>query len=107
MPILPGPYEIFDIADGESVDITVTRWEQGEEFEMTATDGRKFMSSPLRLHLTGPWRPGHKPYLDITSKRLIPELKGLLGTMPGAQKHIRITKYGVAPKATFTTEVLP
>ena len=107
MPILPGPYEIFDIGDGESVDLRVTRFEQGDEFMMKATDGREFMSSPLRLHLPGPWAPGHKPYLDITSKRLIPELKGLLGTMPGPLKHIKITKHGVAPKAVFSVEVLP
>jgi len=107
MAILPGPYEIFDIGDGESVDLVATRIEQGDEFEMSATDGRKFMSSPLRLHLTGPWAPGHKSYLDVTSKRLIPELRGLLATIPPGGKHIRIIKHGVAPKAVFSVEVLP
>ena len=107
MPILPGPYEIFDIGDGATADLVVTRFEQGDEFEMKALDGHTFMSSPLRLYLVKPWLPGHPLYLDITSKRLIPELKGLLGTMPGPQKHIKITKHGVAPKATFSVEVLP
>jgi len=105
MPVLPGPYEIFDIGDGASVDIVVTRIDQGDEFEMTALDGRKFMSSPLRLYLTRPWAPGHKPYLDITSKRLIPELKGLLRAIPPEGKHIKITKHGVAPKAVFTVDM--
>jgi hypothetical protein len=107
MPVLPGPYEIFDIGDGEAVDLLVTRWEQGDEFEMKALDGHTFMSSPLRLHLAIQLAPGKHPYLDITSKRLIPQLKGLLATMPGVQKHLKITKHGVAPKATFTVDVLP
>jgi hypothetical protein len=61
MPILAAPYEIFDIGDGESVDITVTRWERGDEIEMKATDGHTFRSSPLRLHLTAPLAPGKHP----------------------------------------------
>jgi hypothetical protein len=107
MALLPGPYEIFDIADGESVDLLVTRIERGDEFQMTATDGHTFMSSPLRLHLVMSLAPGKHPYLDITSKRLIPRLEGLLSTIPGAQKHIKITKHGVAPTAVFTVDVLP
>ena len=107
MVVLAGPYEIFDIGDGDQVTITVTRWERGEEMEMTAEDGHKFRSSPLRLHLTEPLEPGRFPYLDITSKRLIPTLLPLLRGVPPGKKTLRITKHGVAPKAVFTVEQLP
>jgi hypothetical protein len=52
MPILAAPYEIFDIGDGESVDITVTRWERGDEIEMKATDGHTFPRLLLKSPLT-------------------------------------------------------
>jgi len=107
MPTLAAPYEIFDIGDGESVDITVTWWERGDEIEMKATDGHIFRSSPLRLHLTAPLAPGKQPYLDVTSKRLIPQLEGLLAGVPPAKRRMKIVKHGVAPKALFTVEIIP
>jgi hypothetical protein len=107
MPVLTEPHEIFDIVDGASIDIVVTRIERGDEEEMKATDGHIFRSSPLRLYLTQPVSVGRHPYLDVTSKRLIPMLQGLLAFLPPGGKRIKITKHGVAPVATFTVEALP
>jgi len=107
MPALKEPFEIFDIGDGETVEITVIDVVRGDEVEMTREDGTKFRIAPLRLYLEKPIWEGRFAYIDITSKRLRPTLEPLLGGIPPGKKRLRITKRGVAPRAVFSVETLP
>lgn len=102
MPKLVGPYEIFDIGDGEAVQIRVMRWEQGE-VDIHPGYGETIKTvEAVRLHLEHPWVAGRLPYLDITSGRLRMQLLPILEAMPPGGVMLKITKSGVAPRALFT-----
>jgi hypothetical protein len=104
MAKLSGPYEVFDIGDGEAVQIRVMRTAEGEiDIHPQYGEAVKTVQA-LRLYLEHPWVAGRLPYLDITSQRLRMDLLGRLRDIPPEGKMIRITKHGVAPKALFTVE---
>jgi hypothetical protein len=102
---LPGPYEIFDVGDGESVELRIKRYDQGEMIILPkgATVGKRIQV--LRLHLETPIRPGAMPYLDVTSKTLQAQLGPLIAAPQSPYNVYKITKHGVAPSARFTVEV--
>ena len=107
MAKLPGPYEIFDIGDGEAVQIRVKSFELGD-MEIHPGYGTEIkIVEGLRLRLDHAWVEGRMPYIDITSQRLKANLAPLLAVLPAGGKVIKITKHGIAPKATFTLEVIP
>lgn len=107
MAKLSGPYEIFDIGDGEAVQVRVKSYELGD-MEIHPGYGTAVKSvEGLRLQLDHAWVEGRLPYLDITSGRLRVQLLPFLTNLPAAGKLFRITKRGVAPAATFTIEALP
>lgn len=107
MEKLAGPYEIFDIGDGEMVQIRVMRYEQGEvDIHPGYRDQVKVVEA-VRLHLEHPWVEGRLPYIDVTSGRLRVNLLPQLADIPPGGKLLRITKHGVAPRALFTVESIP
>ena len=107
MSKLSGPYEVFDIGDGEAVQIRVMRVEEGEiDIHPGYQDQVKTVEA-MRLHLEHPWVEGRLPYIDITSGRLRMQLQPVVADISPAGKMLRITKHGAAPKATFTLEVIP
>lgn len=107
MAKLKGPYEIFDIGDGEAVQIRVMRAEVGEA-DIHPGYGEQVKTVPVtRLYLEHAWVEGRLPYMDITSGRLQIQLEPLLADIPPGGRLLRITKRGVAPKALFTVESIP
>ena len=104
MEKLAGPYEIFDIGDGEAVQIRVMSWEQGEvDIHPEYGEAIKTVEA-VRLRLEHPWVEGRLPYIDITSNRLRVNLQPILEAMPPGGVMLRITKHGVKPTAVFTVE---
>lgn len=107
MTKLAGPYEVFDIGDGEMVQIRVIAVEQGEmEIHPGYKEEIKTVEG-LRLHLEHAWVEGRLPYIDITSGRLRVNLEPMVKDLPATGRLLRITKHGVAPKALFTVESIP
>jgi len=107
MAKLAHPFEIFDIGDGEAVQIRVVRYEEGEA-DIHPGYGTVIKTVPVfRLYLEHPWVEGRLPYMDITSGRLQEQLRPILANISPGGKLIRITKRGVAPKALFTLEAIP
>jgi len=105
MPKLNGPYEVFDIGDGEAVQVRVIRTEPGE-IDIHPGYGSTVKTVPcLRLHLQHPWVEGRMPYIDITSTRLKASLEPLLQNLPAGGKLVRIIKHGQAPSALFSVEL--
>lgn len=106
MDTLPRPYEIFDIGHEEAVQVRVMSCEEGT-MEIHPGYGQEIkVVEGLRIHLAHPWSEGRMPYIDITSQRLKAMLLPELRNMGPEGKLIRITKYGVAPKATFSVAVI-
>lgn len=107
MAKLSGPYEVFDIGDGEAVQVRIKSHESGE-IDIHPGYGTAVKTvEALRVHLDHPWVEGRLPYIDITSNRLRAQLHPRIITLPPGGLMVRITKRGVAPAATFQVEVLP
>jgi len=107
MEHLLGPYEVFDIGDGEAVQVRVKSYAEGTIVIHPGYGAATKTVEALRLILDLPWEEGRLPYIDITSGRLRVTLKPLLGAIPAGGVLLRISKLGVAPKATFSIEKLP
>jgi len=107
LPDLPGPYEILELADGQSIEIRPIRWEIGKA-EIQPRDGRPpKVIRILRVHVDPAEKPTLPHYWDITSQHLVAGLVGQLEARRGRPARYRITKHGEGPSARFTLEVLP
>jgi len=104
---LPGPYELLELADGQTIDLHVESFEQGRA-EIKPRDGRPAHEVPfLRVRVPAADKPTIPAYWDITSKHLIAGLLGYLDLGLGDRRTFRITKHGKPPVARFTLEVIP
>ena len=104
---LPGPYEILDLRDGESIDLRVERWELGKMRIRVRRTGEEKEIIALRVYVPPELKPTLPHYYDITANTL---RAGLLPYLekPDYRRYIfRITKIGVAPTARFMLEVIP
>jgi hypothetical protein len=106
---IPGPYEYWDMADGETRKIRVLRWELGWATiqPREAPPGTVKRVQVLRLHLPPDIKPTIPHYWDISSNHLREALMPYLQAPDYTKKLFTITKYGVAPRARFTLEVSP
>jgi len=106
---LPGPYEFWDMADGETRKLHILRFEEGTT---TITprgpdaSGSKEIKV-LRLYIRPEDKPTLPPYWDITSQHLIAHLKAQLLQQNFRNQVYTITKIGVAPHARFTVTIEP
>ena len=107
--MLPGPNEILELGDRESVSLRIVSWEDGSMIIHP-----KYAGAPpekeipvLRLHLAPGVKAYPPQYYDVTSKTLIAQFKPMLGE-PGYDRfEYRITAYGVAPRKRFTVMRIP
>jgi len=104
---LAGPYEIFELVDGETRELRITGWEQGEvTIYPRHKPGGKVINA-LRVHVPQDTKDFFPFYWDITSKMLVAQMLPYLEQADYSHKVFVITKHGVAPKARFTLEVRP
>jgi hypothetical protein len=108
MAQLAGPYEIFELKDGESKELTVTRYEYG-----TVIIHPRYPGAPpskeiaaVRLYIRPEEKPAGVPYWDITSQTLIAQLRPFLEAMPPTGLRIRLTAHGIPPSKRYSLEVL-
>ena len=104
---LPGPYEILELRDGESITLRVRDWRLGVMRIRPRTipgAGEKIIKV-LRLYLPREVKPVGPDYYDITSQTLIYQLLPFLERPDFRTKTFKITAYGVAPRKRFTVEV--
>lgn len=106
---LPGPYEILDLGDRESVRLRITSSERGTILIHPRYEGapKEKRIPALRVHLPTGVKEYPPMYYDITSKTLIAQLWPLLLQRDFMNYEYVITKHGVAPRARFTLERLP
>jgi len=105
LEVLPQPYEILELGDGESITLKITSWKLGK-----ITIQPKYLRAPKEVRTLRVWVPeGYKTfeprYFDITSQTLIYQLLPHLEVPDFTKKLFLITKHGVAPHARFTLEV--
>jgi len=106
---LPGPYEILELADGQSVRLRLVSFERGSMVIHPRNAGGPAEKTVevLRVHLA----PGVKAlppmYYDVTSKTLIAQWLPMLLERGFERYEYVVTKFGVAPRARFTLERVP
>lgn len=105
--MLPGPYEFWDMQDGETRVIRVERWELGyvDIQPREAPPGTLKRIQVLRLHLPPDVKPTLPHYWDISSNHLREALLPYLRAPDFQKREFTITKYGVAPRARFSLTV--
>ena len=104
---IPGPFEIMELADRETLTITPERWELGKA-KITPRDGRPEKEIRiLRLHVSPADKPTLPHYWDVTSAHLVAGLVGYLDAKSSKRLTFRITKQGTGPRARFTLDATP
>lgn len=107
MPKIPDPVEFWDMEDGESRTIRITRYEEGYTNIAPRYQGAPATKriNVMRVHLA----PGSKPHLpdywDITSGHLQVGLRPHLARADLSELSFTIQKFGVAPRARFSLVV--
>ncbi len=104
---LPEPYEVLDLQDKQSLTFSVLRYEEGEITIRPRHEPGPKVVNALRVYLPKPEEGTGRLYYDITAKRLRAQLLPFLQSETAKGRRFKITKYGVAPKAFFSVEVLP
>jgi hypothetical protein len=99
---LPGPYEILELEDGETLDTKVLRWELGEVTIHPAAQPAGKLILALRIHVPETSKEYFPFYWDVTSQTLIAQIMPFLRAPGFREKLYSITKHGVAPRARFT-----
>lgn len=107
LPTVSGPYEILELADGQTLELEVEEWKVGKMLLTPKSTGVEKVIKVLRV-----WVPKEKKdffpyYWDITSQTLIAQLEPHLSRSDLRKYKYAITKHGVAPRARFTLEVKP
>jgi len=104
---LARPYEIYEWRDGETREFTIMRWEEGE-LEIQPRDGRPAkVIQVLRLHVPVEEKPAFPHYWDLTSARLVAQLRAILGAKVGARRRVKVTAIGSAPLTHFSVSWVP
>jgi len=107
MPALERPYEIYDWTDGETREFTIERWEEGD-LEIHPRDGRPpKMITVLRVHVPEKEKPAFPHYWDLTSSRLVAQLKALLPMRRRGRTRIKVTAIGRAPRTHYSVTWVP
>jgi len=107
MPLLDPPYEILELADGESWTGRILSWEQGDVVIHPRYPGapEEKRIRALRIHVDPTSKPTLPHYWDITSGTLIAGLMPYVQLPAIADKRYRITALGVRPTKRFTLTV--
>lgn len=96
---LEGPVELLELAEGESAEFRVLRWERGElEIRPRHAPAGKIVDA-VRLYVPPEDKPAGAPYYDITAGTTIARLLPVLNNVVAAGQRLRFTKRGVPPSA--------
>ena len=93
MSEIEGPYEILELADGDSVTFHVERWEAGKmEIHPTwAGAPETKVVDGLRVHVAQGDKEWLPSYWDLTAGHLVAGLKPLMDSLADSGKPVKIT----------------
>lgn len=104
---LPGPFEILEMADGETRAFGVTGWQLGKA-PIQPRDGRpKKVVLILRVHVPPEDKATLPDYWDITAQHLAAGLHAYLERGKPWRHRFTITKHGEGARGRFTLQVAP
>jgi hypothetical protein len=105
---LPGPYEILELADGQSIEFSIVRYEVGLVTirPRYLPAGEEKTIKAMRVYVKRADKPIGVDWWDITSQLLVAHLEGILKNVGKLPVRVRIKAFGYAPKKRFQVEVL-
>jgi hypothetical protein len=105
---LPGPYEILELADGQSVEFSILRFEVGSVVihPRWMPPGAEKTVKAMRVYVPRSDKPVGVDYWDITSQLLVAHLEGVLKTVGKLPVRVRVKAFGWPPKKRFMVEVV-
>ena len=105
---LPGPYEILELSDGQSIEFSIVRYETGLVTirPRYLPVGQEKTIKAMRVYVRREDKPVGVDWWDITSQLLVAHLEGILKNAPKLPVRVRIKAFGYAPKKRFQVEVL-
>ncbi len=109
MTLLPGPYEIHELADLEHRQLTVIGFTVGEVVihpRYAGAPAEKTVRA-MRLVVPATEKTTGMAYWDITSQTLVAQLEPILKAAAGAPVRIKLTAHGVAPTKRYAVEIIP
>jgi hypothetical protein len=107
MAELSEPYEIKEWNDGETLELTITGYEVGELL-IHPRDGRAPKRvDVMRVHVPPQEKTRFPHYWDLTSKRLVAQLKSILPPTVIGPFPVKITAIGTAPMTHYSVSRLP
>ncbi len=106
MAELPGPMELLDLQDKESISFRVVRFEEGTTIIKTQEEPEGKEVDVLRIHVPSDTKPTFPPYWDITSKLLRAALLPHLKSPTGIRRTFSVTAHGVRPRKRFSLQVV-
>ncbi len=108
MAALPGPLEILELEDRQSVELRVIRAEVGE-----TTIHPRYAGAPeskvvtvLRLHVPREAKPAGVPYWDLTAGSAVAQAQPFVVPTPPGGVTLRIVAFGAGPKKRYSVERL-
>jgi hypothetical protein len=102
---LPGPFEILELRDGQSVTLRVRDWEHGKVW-IQPRDGRdRKQVLALRLHLQAGIKATLPQYYDVLGQHLVAGLWPYLSRPDYPGQAFKITMHGSPPQGRPSLEV--
>lgn len=101
------PFEMLELQHQESVTFRVREWEEAQTTITTRDAPNGKVIDVIRVEVPKEDKPVFPHYWDITSARLVAQIRPHLQAPGYDRKRFTITAYGVAPKKNFTLDVLP
>lgn len=104
---IAGPYNILDLAEGESVEVEVAGYAVGRSVrEITDAFGIRRIEAPImRIHLPPGKTVLGAPYLDILAGRTIATVKAFVDHFKTPLK-LKFTAHGKEPAKWYEVEVV-
>lgn len=107
MPELSKPYEIYEWRDGETREFVIARYELGE-LEIHPRDGREpKVVNVMRIHVPPETKDTFPAYWDLTSQRLVAQLRGILPEPLYNPFTVKVTAIGRPPATHFSVSRVP
>ena len=104
---LDRPYDILDLRDGGELVTRVIGMEEGP-IAVTPKDGRPpRIVEGVRLYVPMADKQTAPGWWDLTAQTLKPTLREVAREAIATGRWLKVTKYGVAPGARFSVELLP
>ena len=110
MTVLPGPYELLELADKAALELLITGYQKGEVVihpRYAGAPAEKTITA-MRIFVDPATKPMGPSWWDITSQTLIAQLEPLIrGATRDKPIKVKLLAQGVAPAKRYSVEVLP